>query len=500
MKKAVIYARYSSNLQSEESIDAQVRYCTQYAQQRGYTILKTYADEAISGSGGKTNKRVQYQQLLRDAQKGRFDVVLIHKYDRIARNVAEHVNLSMRLSQYNIELIAVSQDFGSGNEAKIMKTLMWALSEYYIDNLADETRKGLRENALKGLHNGGYPMFGFDVVDKKYVVNPIEQHYLLKMFQAADSGEGFKELIQEMEEKGIRGRRGKPIRYPQIYELLRNRMCIGEYSYTLVEERTREGRRAKENAIRIPNAVPQLIPTDLFERVQKKMKSRKHVGGKSTYLCSGLVYCSCGAKMHALKSTRKGYTYYSYYCPKKCGAGIVHMEDVDNAAIQYLHALLSDENKTKIIEALREYTDQKSVRDAAYIESAAKEVAKRESQIEGYMKSMASGVLSIELMQDIDKKIRELKKEIEAIKAAPIPEDYSADTISRWLDQLGNVPQREAIQLLIERIDVDKTKTEFSIKSTLNSVVGNIGCGGSDSRLPTILFQYLAYLSNYSSN
>lgn len=493
MKKAVIYARYSSNLQSEESIDAQVRYCTQYAKQHGYSVIKTYADEAISGAGSKTGKRAQYQQLLRDAQKGKFDIVLIHKYDRIARNVAEHVNLSMKLSQHNVELIAVSQDFGTGKEAKIMKTLMWALSEYYIDNLADETRKGHRENALKGLHNGGYPMFGFDVVDKKYVVNPLEQHYLLKMFQAADEGKGFTALIQEMEEKGIRGKRGKPIRYPQIYELLRNRMCIGEYSYTLVEESDREARRAKKNAIIIPGAVPQLIPTDLFERVQKKMKSRKNIGKKSTYLCSGLVYCSCGAKMHALKSTRKGYTYHSYYCPKKCGAGIVHMEDVDNAAIQYLHALLSPENREKITEAMRKYAEEKSVRDAAYTESAAKEIAKRESQIEGYMKSLSSGVLSVELMQDIDQKIKALKKEIEAIKEAPIPEDYSADTIAKWLEEICNAPQPEAVKLLIERIDINKEKTEFSITSTLNSVVRNNGCGGSGYILPAILFQYFTY-------
>ena len=174
MKDAVIYARYSSDKQDEASIDAQVRACREYAASKGYAVLEVYADEAVSGKGSKTASRKAYQKLLRDVNKGRFDTILIHKYDRVARNLGEHVNLEKKLKDRAVELIAVAQDFGSSAEAKIMKTLMWSLSEYYLDNLSSETKKGHRETAMKAKHNGGYAPFGYDVVNQEYVVNELE--------------------------------------------------------------------------------------------------------------------------------------------------------------------------------------------------------------------------------------------------------------------------------------------------------------------------------------
>ena len=147
MNNAVICARYSSDKQTEDSIEAQVRACKDYAAVKGYNVIDVYSDEAVSGKGSKTASRTQYQKMLRDCKKGTFNTILIHKYDRIARNVGEHVNLTAKLQDMNIELIATTQDFGNSNEAKIMRTLMWSLSEYYIDNLATETRKGLKETA-----------------------------------------------------------------------------------------------------------------------------------------------------------------------------------------------------------------------------------------------------------------------------------------------------------------------------------------------------------------
>lgn len=212
MNNAVIYARYSSAQQSEESIEAQVRACKDYAATKGYNVIEVYADEAVSGKGSKTASRVQYQKLLRDCRKGAFETILIHKYDRIARNVGEHVNLTAKLQEMGVELIAVAQDFGNSNEAKIMRTLMWSLSEYYIDNLASETRKGLKETALKGLHNGGYAPFGYDVVNQQYVINELEAQFVKKIFNAALERKGFKDIIQELAECGITGKRGKPIK------------------------------------------------------------------------------------------------------------------------------------------------------------------------------------------------------------------------------------------------------------------------------------------------
>ena len=104
-----------------------MRACKDYAAVKGYNVIAVYADEAISGKGSKTASRAQYQKMLRDCDKGRFDTILIHKYDRIARNLGEHVNLEQKLKNKGIELIATAQDFGNTNEAKMMRTMVWAI-------------------------------------------------------------------------------------------------------------------------------------------------------------------------------------------------------------------------------------------------------------------------------------------------------------------------------------------------------------------------------------
>ena len=126
-RKAVIYARFSSDRQTEMSIEAQARACREYASSNDCTITGEYVDEAISGT---TNKRAAYQRLMRDAKSGKFDTILIHKYDRIARSLIEHVMLAQRLEEYGVELIAVAQAFdNSTKEGRLSTAIQWVLSQ-----------------------------------------------------------------------------------------------------------------------------------------------------------------------------------------------------------------------------------------------------------------------------------------------------------------------------------------------------------------------------------
>lgn len=486
---AVIYARYSSDNQREESIDAQIRACKEYAAAHSLNIIDVYADEAISGKGSKTAQRARYQKMLRDCKNGMFQYILVHKYDRIARNVGEHVNLSAKLSELGVELIAVAQDFGHGNESKLMKALTWALSEYYIDNLADETRKGLKENAEKALHNGGYPPFGYDVIDKKYVINEFEAAYVRRIFRAALEKRGYKDIIEELAERGVTGKRGKPIKYTQIYEMLRNEKYTGVYTYSPKQEKKRQDRRTKPNAIRIENALPIIIDKALFEEVQKIMNERKQTGNKANYLCSGLVYCECGAKMHGMKSERKGHTYHYFVCSKKCGAPSVRMETVDNAAREYLVKLLSEENQQRIAAAMRSYKGAESERVEDFNAILKSRIQEKQERYNNLMQNLSTGVLPPEVVADMGAEMNALKAEIECLKNTEPPKDYTVEQITSWLETLKNNTDETAVRLLIERIDI-KNKTEINIHSTLNSVLGDIGCGGSQHILPKILFFY----------
>lgn len=202
---------------------------------------------------------------------------------------------------------------------------------------------------------GATRLSGYDVVDQQYVVNELEAAFVRKIFEAARERRGFTDIIREMEVAGIRGKRGKPIKYPQIHEMLRNEKYTGVYLYSPKMEKDRGQRREKPNAIRIENALPVIIDRAIFMEVQTIMNERKQTGRKADYLCSGLVYCQCGAKMHVLNTNRKGHNYPYYACSAKCGAHMLKMEDVDKAAMKYLHELLSEENQRTIADAMRKY-------------------------------------------------------------------------------------------------------------------------------------------------
>ena len=205
--------------------------------------------------------------MLRDCERAKFDTILIHKYDRIARNLGEHVNLEAKLKNQGIQLIATAQDFGQSNKARRINARfdLVHVAEYYIDNLANETRKGLKETALKARHTGGYPPFGYDVVNQKYVINEMEAAFVRKMFNAAQSGEGFGQVIKEMAAAGVVGKRGRSIKYPQIYEILRNEKYTGVYLYSPHQEKKRSERRTKANAIRVEDAIPAIISKEQFK-------------------------------------------------------------------------------------------------------------------------------------------------------------------------------------------------------------------------------------------
>jgi len=493
--KAVIYARFSSEKQTEASIAAQVRACREYAEGKGHEIVGVYADEAISGKESATGRRTQYQKLLRDAERqqrgaaGSFELILIHKYDRAARSLAEHVSLEKRLEAVGVELIAVAQDFGFSKEAKIMRAVVWSLSEYYNDNLSGEIKKGLRETALKALHAGGFAPFGYDVVSQTYVINELEAAYVRKLFDAVSRREGSAAVLREMKERGIRGKKGKVIGYPQAYEILHNEKYTGVYLYSSTEEAQRTSRRSKPNAIRIENALPEIISRAQFEEVQKIMAEKKQVGARSGYLCSGLVYCECGAKMHAQKVKRKDGEQGIYVCSKHCGAGSIFVAEVDKAAIAYLQELLNEENQRKISDAIRRYQAGKENRMEEFEAVLKKRIREKEKEYKALLNNLSSGMLPASVVADVGQRMEETKAEIEALKATEPPEDFTAEQIQGWFDSLKNRPDEKAIHLLIERIEV-KEKAVHNIESTLQTVLGNTGCGYPQHTFPKILFEF----------
>ena len=207
------------------------------------------------------------------------------------------------------------------------------------------------------------------------------------------------------------------------------------------------------------------------------MDERKQTGRKANYLCSGLVYCSCGAKMHAAKSERKGHTYYYFSCSKRCGQPRIRMEEVDKAALAYLREILSNENQMRIADTLRKYKQGSSQRISDFKTILRRKIEEKEHQYNALLANLSSGQLPTDVVADVGEKMKQLKSEIEQLHTTEPPKDYTVEQITSWLESLKNSPDEKAVRLLIERIDV-KNKTEINVTSTLESVLCKIGCGG----------------------
>ena len=149
--KAVIYARYSSSAQREESIEGQVKECTTFAERNGYTIIGTYADRAISGT---TDNRPQFQKMIEDSKRKLFDVVIVWKLDRFARNRYDSARYKNQLKRNGVKLISATEVIAPGAEGILLESVLEGYAEYFSEDLKIKVVRGMSLNAEKCVWNG----------------------------------------------------------------------------------------------------------------------------------------------------------------------------------------------------------------------------------------------------------------------------------------------------------------------------------------------------------
>ena len=157
---AVIYARYSSDNQREESIEGQIRECTAYAEKNGITVVKHYIDRALSA---KTDNRPDFQQMIKDSEKRLFDIVLVWKLDRFARNRYDSAHYEYQLERNHVKLVSATEPISDSPAGIMVKSMLTGMAEYYSAELSEKVVRGMTENVLKGKYNGGTIPIGFKV-------------------------------------------------------------------------------------------------------------------------------------------------------------------------------------------------------------------------------------------------------------------------------------------------------------------------------------------------
>ena len=150
-RNAVIYARYSSHNQTEQSIEGQLRVCHEYAQREGFAIVGEYIDRAISG---KTDDRPDFQRMVSDSRKRAFQYVIVYKLDRFARNRYDSAVYKHKLKQNGVKVVSAMENIGDNPESIILEAVLEASAEYYRGiergGPAEPERKALRQYRFAG--------------------------------------------------------------------------------------------------------------------------------------------------------------------------------------------------------------------------------------------------------------------------------------------------------------------------------------------------------------
>ena len=334
---AVIYARYSTDSQREESIEGQIRECTAYAEKNGFTVVKHYIDRAVSA---KTDNRPQFQQMIKDSERGIFDVIIVWKLDRFARNRYDSARYKTQLKRNGVKLVSATEVISAGPEGIILESVLEGYAEYYSADLSEKVVRGMTENALKGIYNGGTIPFGYMIDETRhYQPDPLLAPYVEQTFQKYADGATMTDLRDWLKAHNIKNSMGGEMSYNTIQRMLSNRRYIGELRLRDVVQ---------------PNAIPALVSEDLFNKVQEKLAKNKKAPARhkaeESYLLTTKLYCGkCGALMFGesgVSHTGKMYTYYKCAAAKKkktCDKKAVRKQWLEDLVVNETMKLVEDD-------------------------------------------------------------------------------------------------------------------------------------------------------------
>lgn len=299
---AVIYARFSSHSQREQSIEGQLRECYEYARRYDITIVGEYIDRAISGM---SDDRPDFQRMISDAAKKQFERIIVWKLDRFARNRYDSALYKHKLKQYGVRVISAMENVGEGDESILLEALLEASAEYYSLDLRKKIKRGQRENISKGRFCGGSVPYGYRISDGKLILDETTAPVMRSIFERYAQGVPMKEIIDDLRSRGVRSSRGGEINYNTFSRALANPVYVGRYTY---------------NGEVVPGLAEVMISEELFQSVQQRIlqntRAKAANKAKADYMLNGKVFCGhCGSHMIGESGrSSTGATYYYYTC------------------------------------------------------------------------------------------------------------------------------------------------------------------------------------------
>ena len=474
--KVATYARFSSNNQREESIMSQQRHMHKYIAQKGYLLVEEYVDEALTGTN--TN-RPAFKKMIDDAKQHKFDVVIVHKMDRFARSVYDTLDVKKQLLMYGVTIESVIDKFESTPEGDLQQIIQLGINEYYSKNLAREVMKGLSENAYQAKHNGGIPLYGYDVdpETKKYIINEHEAGAVRIIFNKIIQGFSYRELAEYLNLLGYRTKIGNKFSATSsFYDILTNPKYKGEYVFNrsvskpkqLGMKRSHRKNKNEEEIIRVPNGVPAIVDEETFELVQKLLKQRRRSKGqhkaKEVYLLTGLVECAeCGSAYHGSSRIggRNKSKYVSYRCSKRkklenpCKCKEINKTLLDEFVVNQLYTtLLNQTNLEQLLEEVNVKLKQKYADMDQDLPQLQKQLDEVNQKISNLVQAIAMGGLGS--LDTITQEIQRLEHDKVKLTELVQENQVKKESLTLTLEQLKQVLDESKQYMLSNHDDMVK--------------------------------------------
>lgn len=447
---AVIYTRYSSHNQRDVSIDQQIAECRKFADAQDIRIVNIYADRAMTGTN---DRRPQFQQMIKDAEKGAFDYVIVYTLDRFARDRYDSAVYKRQLRNCGVKVLSATENISDDPTGVLMESMLEGLAEYYSKELSRKITRGMMDNAEKHLANGSMPLGYRRGEDGRYEIVESEAAVVREIYDRFAKGDTFADIANSLNSRGIKTKYGSAWSKNSFSKIMSNERYTGVYVF---------------GDIRAPGEIPPIITQELFDKVQYKLQTKKQPRGNpqrrrrenGVYLLTGKLFCGkCKSPMVGVSGKAGAKTPHYYYICKRRRAE----KTCDKATVR------RDWAELQIAKALKEYVltdaviDWLATKAMAYLEETKEPVeltllneqlGSTRAAIKNLLSAIEQGIITpstkarLEELEDVEAQL-EAKAELYKAKTS---DEISRDEIVTWLISFreGNVNDKAYQELLFD--------------------------------------------------
>ena len=402
---AVIYARYSSHAQKDVSIEQQVEECKEYAKTNNMQVIEIYADRHLTG---KTDKRPEFQKMMRHAEKRQFQVVLSYKSNRMARNMLQALQYEEKLSKFGIRVVYAKEEFGDNAAGRFALRTMMNVNQFYSENLAEDVMRGMLDNAENGLITNGQLPLGYKKGDDgKYAIDEPAAAVVREIYARFLSGDSLADIAADLNARNIKTSKGNLWNKNSFHSILSNERYTGVYIY---------------DSVRTEGGVPTIIGKELFYSVKEKLAEKRGPQPRRSageYLLTGKLYCGhCKSHMVGVSGTGKsGKLHYYYQCQgkrlgKECDKKPVRRDLIERSVASAIkNNILQDDFIEWMADTVMAYA--KKHREKLHIDSLEAQLAEVKKASKNIIAAIEQGIIT----STTKERLIELEEEQAKIKA-----------------------------------------------------------------------------------